>query len=307
MEILRVDTATTPFNLGTQKFQFPVVVDGYASTAVTVNVTDLSDSTLAMDAVQVTTTSASKITISVPLKYDADYKVQVYNTHTAIAAANLIFEDVYEIRRPYVDPNTKGTTATEISCYATDEQLARAIIDSIVDDGFYYTKKNINAVGNGSDFIPVWDNVKVINAVYENNVLVTAKTFELTKDGSAITQTYTGELNRSESAPVLLPASSSDYTELIYGYTGFPKEYDYRINADVGYINVPSDIKRATELLIEDISCGRLDYYKRYIGSYNTDQFRIQFDKAVFQGTGNILVDKILEKYKKPVTRPGVL
>lgn len=307
MEILRVDTATTPFNLGTQKFQFPVVVDGYASTAVTINVTDLSDSTLVMDSAQVTTTSSSKITISVPLKYDADYKVQVYNTHAAVAAANLIFEDVYEVRRPYVDPNTKGTTATEIASYATDEQLARAIIDSIVDGGFYYTKKNINAVGNGSDFIPVWDNVKVINAVYENNVLVTAKTFELTKDGSAITQTYTGELNRSESAPVLLPASSSDYTELIYGYTGFPREYDYRINADVGYVNVPSDIKRATELLIEDISCGRLDYYKRYIGAYNTDQFRIQFDKAVFQGTGNILVDKILEKYKKPVTRPGVL
>ena len=307
MEILRVDTATTPFNLGTQKFQFPVVVDGYASTAVRINVTDLFDSTLVMDAVQATTTSASKVTISVPLKYDADYKVQVYNTHAAVAAANLIFEDVYEVRRPYVDPNTKGTTATEIAAYATDEQLARAIIDSIVEGGFYYTKKNINAVGNGSDFISVWDNIKAINAVYENNVLVTSKTFELTTDGSAITQTYTGELNRSESAPVLLPASSSDYTELIYGYTGFPREYDYRINADVGYINVPSDIKRATELLIEDISCGRLDYYKRYIGAYNTDQFRIQFDKAVFQGTGNILVDKILEKYKKPVTRPGVL
>lgn len=307
MEILRVNTATTPFNLGTQKFQFPVVVDGYASTAVRINVTDLFDSTLVMDAVQATTTSASKVTISVPLKYDADYKVQVYNTHAAITAANLIFEDVYEVRRPYVDPNTKGTTATEIASYATDEQLARAIIDSIVEGGFYYTKKNINAVGNGSDFIPVWDNVKIINAVYENNVLVTSKTFELTTDGSAITQTYTGELNRSESAPVLLPASNSDYTELIYGYTGFPREYDYRINADVGYINVPSDIKRATELLIEDISCGRLDYYKRYIGAYNTDQFRIQFDKAVFQGTGNILVDKILEKYEKPVTRPGVL
>jgi len=307
VEILRVDTATTPFNLGTQKFQFPVVVDGYASTAVRINVTDLFDSTLVMDAVQATTTSASKVTISVPLKYDADYKVQVYNTHAAVAAANLIFEDVYEVRRPYVDPNTKGTTATEIAAYATDEQLARAIIDSIVEGGFYYTKKNINAVGNGSDFISVWDNIKAINAVYENNVLVTSKTFELTTDGSAITQTYTGELNRSESAPVLLPASSSDYTELIYGYTGFPREYDYRINADVGYINVPSDIKRATELLIEDISCGRLDYYKRYIGAYNTDQFRIQFDKAVFQGTGNILVDKILEKYEKPVTRPGVL
>lgn len=307
MEILRVHTTATPFNQGTQKFSFPVTVTGYASTAVTINVTDLGDSSLAMDAVQATTTSASKVTISVPLKYDADYKVQVYSGHTTPASANLIFEDFYEVRRPYTDPNTKGTTATEIAAYATDEQLARAIIDSIVDDGFYYTKKDILATGNGSDFIAVWDKVVKINSVYENNVLVTSKTFELTKDGSAITQTYTGELNRSESAPVLLPASSSDYTELIYGYTGFPREYDYRISADVGYVNVPSDIKRAVELLVEDISCGRLDYYKRYIGAYNTDQFRIQFDKAVFQGTGNILVDKILEKYKKPVTRPGVL
>ena len=307
MEILRVHTTATPFNQGTQKFSFPVTVTGYASTAVTINVTDLGDSSLAMDAVQATTTSASKVTISVPLKYDADYKVQVYSGHTTPTLANLIFEDFYEVRRPYTDPNAKGTTATEIASYATDEQLARAIIDSIVDGGFYYTKKDILATGNGSDFIAVWDKVVKINSVYENNVLVTSKTFELTKDGSAITQTYTGELNRSESAPVLLPASSSDYTELIYGYTGFPREYDYRINADIGYVNVPSDIKRATELLVEDISCGRLDYYKRYIGSYNTDQFRIQFDKAVFQGTGNILVDKILEKYKKPVTRPGVL
>lgn len=307
MEILRVDTTTTPFQLGTQKFQFPIVVDGYASTVVRVNVTDLSDSTLVMDAVQATTTSASKLTISVPLKYDADYKIQVYNTSATPAAANLIYEDFYEIRRPYVDPNTKATTATDIATYAANEQLARAIIDSIVTDGFYYKKKAILAIGNGSDFIPVWDNVKSIVSVYENNVLVTAKTFELTVDGSAITKTYTGELNRSESAPVLLPASNSDYTELIYGYTGFPREYDYKIIAEVGYLNIPADIKKATELLIEDISCGRLDYYKRYIGSYNTDQFRIQFDKAVFEGTGNILVDKILEKYKKPVTRPGVL
>jgi hypothetical protein len=307
VEILRVDTATTPFQLGTQKFQFPIVVDGYASTAVTVNVTDLSDSTLVMDAVQATTTSASKLTISVPLKYDADYKIQVYNTHGTVAAANLIYEDFYEVRRPYVDPNTKGTTATEISAYAANEQLARAIIDSIVVDGFYYKKKAILAIGNGSDFIPVWDNVKSILSVYENNVLVTSKTFELTKDGSAITQTYTGELNRSESAPVLLPASNSDSVELIYGYTGFPIEYDYKVIAEVGYLNVPADIKKAIELLVEDIDCGRLDYYKRYVGSYNTDQFRVQFDKAVFEGTGNILVDKILEKYRKPVTRPGVL
>jgi hypothetical protein len=171
---------------------------------VRVNVTDLSDSTLVMDAVQATTTSASKLTISVPLKYDADYKIQVYNTSATPTAANLIYEDFYEVRRPYVDPNTKATTATDIASYAANEQLARAIIDSIVTDGFYYKKKAILAIGNGSDFIPVWDNVKSILSVYENNVLVTAKTFELitaykievgdiiiSKDGNEIVKSLT--------------------------------------------------------------------------------------------------------------------
>ena len=60
-------------------------------------------------------------------------------------------------------------------------------------------------------------------------------------------------------------------------------------------------------MLIEDIKCGKLDYYKRYITSYNTDLFKIQFDKSMFDGTGNYIVDKILEKYEFNITRPGVL
>jgi len=74
-----------------------------------------------------------------------------------------------------------------------------------------------------------------------------------------------------------------------------------------GYKKLPSEIVRATELLIEDIACGRLDYYKRYIVDYNTDQFKIKFDPGVFEGTGNILVDKILSKYLKPIITLGVL
>jgi hypothetical protein len=70
---------------------------------------------------------------------------------------------------------------------------------------------------------------------------------------------------------------------------------------------VPSDIVRAATLLIDDIKCGRNDYYQRYISAYNTDQFRLQFDKRVFEGTGNIVVDKILSKYAKSITRLGVL
>jgi hypothetical protein len=55
------------------------------------------------------------------------------------------------------------------------------------------------------------------------------------------------------------------------------------------------------------LKCGKLDYYKRYISAYNTDQFRIQFDKSMMDGTGNFIVDKILEKYETTITKPGIL
>ena len=40
---------------------------------------------------------------------------------------------------------------------------------------------------------------------------------------------------------------------------------------------------------------------------YSTDQFKVEYNKNSFEGTGNILVDKILDKYKENIIRPGVL
>ena len=38
-----------------------------------------------------------------------------------------------------------------------------------------------------------------------------------------------------------------------------------------------------------------------------SDAIRIQFDKTMFNGTGNFLVDKILEKYVKTIVKPGII
>lgn len=402
MELIKVNSGTTASttgwtykNLGTDKFVFTIDFPATftAATAYLV-VTDMLDSSIVYKK-SWTRASFNGADIVVPLRYDADYKVQVYSG-TSIISSNLFFEDYYEIRRPYVDPTTKGTTATEIANYKDSEALARAIIDSIVTDGFYYKKKLINAVGLGNDYLAIWNNLKRVLALYENNVLIyrdedkvqitgfwdatptsnanvgfvttsqldyavgdivtiqdstgldgTYTIYELlesaevygfritgrqvtsaevsaqvkfgsvksywesqyafTADGAAITLEYVGEINRKESTPSGFPAGSSDYLGLLYGSRGFPAGGDYTIVGEDGYIMVPSDVKRATELIIEDIDCGRLDYYKRYINAYNTDQFDVKFDTAVFEGTGNILVDKILSKYFKNITRPGVL
>ena len=273
---------------------------GVVDEDVTVTVTDLADlsiSTLEFDELS----TGDTVTINIPGRYDSDYRVEVS------IDGDIVSDTTYEIVRPYVNPTTKGDTASDISAYADNEELARAIIDSIVGEGFYYKKKVLNFTGTGSDYLPIWDDVKKVLAVYENNKLVTDREYEVTSDKTAIVEKSTDNINRAESAPLVLPAASSDSLDPQFIYRGFGKTWDYRITVEYGHTSVPSDIVKATEMLVHDIECGKLDYYKRFISSYNTDQYRIQFDKGLFEGTGNILVDKILSKYSKSITKLGVL
>jgi hypothetical protein len=292
MQILRVP----PYNL-------TVTLDvGSPSTVYNYSIIDMADFSETIGIA--TSNTSSKVEIELSSKYDTQYKIEVDGE-----------EHYIDVIRPYINPNDHGNTASEVAAYASNEELARAIIDSVCDVEFYYKKKVIQTTGQGTDYLPIWVDAKKVLKVYENNVLLydaddlenSVSAFEIIPDGSAITMTFNDAINRDESARILLPASPTDITELDYSARGFPKTWDYTVILEVGYNKVPSDIIRATELLIHDIDCGKLDYYKRYIGAYNTDQFRIQFDKAVFEGTGNLIVDKILDKYRKPIEFIGAL
>lgn len=246
----------------------------------------------------------SHISIDLPSDYDSSFLILIDDS-----------EHYIDLVRPYVNPNDYGTTASEINQYAEHEELARAIIDSIVREGFYYKKKVIEMTGLGADYLPLWADAKKVLKVVENNILVWDSNdpdlyeveYKLSDNKTAITQGYAEGINRNESAPLLLRGATTDYDDTGYSFRGFPHTWDYTVTLAVGHKTIPSDIVRATKLLIEDISCGKLDYYKRYISQYNTDQFRLQFDKQVFEGTGNILVDKILSKYTKSIRSIGVL
>lgn len=292
MEILRVP----PYNLSvTIEVSDPATQYSYT-------VTDMAD--LSITSGTVTSNSSAKVTVSLPSKYDGLYTLTIDGE-----------DHLIDVVRPYVDPTTKGATASEIAKFAANEQLARAIIDSVIVDGFYYKKKVVELTGLGADYLPVWQNSYKLLRLHENNVLVFDADipedftvhYELTEDRFAIKEKYVGTFNRLEAAANIIPAAPSDIIDAKYNYRGFAKGFDYKAVLEVGYKRIPQDIVRATELLIEDIACGKLDYYKRYISDYNTDQFKLKFDSSVFNGTGNLLVDKILSKYMISIRNIGVL
>jgi hypothetical protein len=268
------------------------------------------------------------------VKYDKSYPVTIYESVTVSGVENtrgdIVVEDNLDITRPYVDPATLGTTPTEIAEYAEHEKLARAIIDSVTG-GFYYNRTYLEVVGQGTDYVPLWDKTHKILTVHENAELVydsseTPNTlgvynYLITKDKSAITKDpleLTDALNRAERKPARIPLAYSDSISMfdtedsgnvqtVTSGVGFAEGTDYIFLLETGHKVVPYDIQDAAKMLINDIKCGKLDYYKRYVKMYSTEQFKIEYDKRLLDGTGNILVDKILDKYTNNMSKPWVL
>ena len=289
-----------------------VVPAGYINVDIYARVTDMADLSI-QDIEFLDSSTGDDLEISLPGRYDNNYRVELFKIVSGTEV--LIYEEFYELIRPYVDPNTLGTTASEIAEYTTLELVARSIIDTFATDGFYNKKTTLVETGNGSDYLHLWNKAYRVFKVYENNELVYDRStpdtnkydYAITSDKTAIQKTYAGQFNRSESTGPNLISARGDLGEYGYGGASFPQGHDYKIVVDQGYLTVPADIEYASKLLIEDLKCGKLDYYKRYVTAYNTDQFRIQFDKTMFNGTGNFLVDKILEKYVKTIVKPGII
>ena len=364
-----------------------------ADTNYVIELEDLVDHSI--ETLGVTSNSSSQVVYELPqskVQFDRDFAIRIYNTMGLAVVDNNL--NVY---RPYVDPNTLATIASEIAEYKMLEIVARAIIDEFTNDGFYNHKLVVQGVGNNTDYFPLWHDTNKVIKVYENNVMVYNEedspidllsfydvnqnvnegvglttsvkhnyslgdlvdlsgfaesfselnnrfrvsevideysfrvskvisdyslatsqsvgttervwndSYSVTLDNSAIYRTYDNRINRYQSAPISLPASNGDLGFANPGSPAFQRDYDYTFVLDVGHKAIPPEVEYAAKLLIEDIKCGKMEYYKRYITSYNTDQFKIQFDKKMLEGTGNIIVDKILGKYIQTITRFGVL
>ena len=284
--------------------------------------------------VTLTSDSNSEVTYTLTgdfIKYDHDYSVLIYDSPED-ATGDIVVQDILNIIRPYVDVRDLVNTPTEIAEYEQYERLARTIINSIVGaQGFMFEKSILEVVGQGTDYLPLWSLAYKVLQVYENSELVYDSTqnppnlgeyvYGITQDRSAIYKDLVGDAsayNRAEKKPLQYRNSVSDsfnaYSALdtptfSANNTGvmFPDGVDYVIVYETGHRVIPNDIRDAAITLMDDIRCNKLEYYKRSIDQYQTDQFTIKWDPRHLDGTGNLLVDKALEKYITDLRKPWVI
>jgi len=303
MEVLRLP----PYPIDT-KWDVPT-----PSTQYKLYIEDLIDHSV--EELTVTSDANSQITYTIQqakAQFDRKFLFRILNM-----SGQIILDSNLDILRPYIDYRTLGTTASEIQEYKILELVARGLIDSVVTDGFYNEKHIVEINGSGADYMPIWEDLNKVLKVYKNNVLVydidaedpedNSENYIVTLDNSSIVRIEEQPYDRLQSAPLEVPGAYGDIGHIGTRGVAFPKGVDFLFVLDIGYKAVPPDIEYATKILIEDLKCGKLDYYKRYVSAYNTDQYRIQFDKTLLDGTGNMIVDKILSKYEKNITKIGMI
>ncbi len=322
---------------------FPINITYDAPLANTDYLVTIENATKTVSASQVIRSDADKkVTLTLAgdlIKYDHDYSVEIYKINDdEDSEDNIVVQDMLTIIRPYVNPNTLGVTATEIAEAKYNESIARAIVDALTTRGFTFERKILEVVGQGTDYIPVWGTIYKVNQVFENGKLVYDITntvdgpaldgfhYEVTKDRTAIVKvptdsSYYDSKDRSERKPLKYRDAGSDSFYVYAPYenydnmwtntkntaVAFPEGFDYIIDYDSGYKVIPNDIQDAMTMIINDLKCGRMDHYKSYVTEYETDQFKIKYDSSKFSGTGNILVDIILDKYTTNFRTPGML
>jgi hypothetical protein len=225
-------------------------------------------------------------------KYDLDGSVIMYNS-----SGNVVFQSFFASVMPYCDISE---VAAKLNLPADDvrqyEKIARYIIDSKTG-GFKFVYKSIETIGMDTDYLLIGEKIHSLFKLYENAQLV----YDVENPGTK--PKYF--LNKNKTAVIREPVFDEEnrihYKKVWkdrYASGEFREDFDYIVEGEFGYVVIPFDITEATGLLINDLACGNNRYLNKYMQSIKMDGFDFKyFDEALF-GTGNLIVDNILQKYK---------
>lgn len=293
MELLRV----TPFPLTLEYSSLPEDLP--------VIVTFASTRNSFIEDVEATVSSGGILSVELSerfSRYDGEYSVVVYEVDGGEKGDALLM-DTLRIVRPYIDSAALAPLGQE-SDYAKYERVARIMIDNVVG-GFYYTLASVDLQGTGSDRLVVGGRVNKLLRVIENNTLLyeinsedNIAEYTLNSDKTAVILFEDSENNMADGRPVLpVIAGSDSYDYPQMRSVSFPNGYDYTVQVENGWPMVPQDIKEAATLIVEDMACGAPNYWVKYVRNYETKDYKVDFHRPSFAGTGNVIVDQILFRY----------
>lgn len=239
-------------------------------------------------------------------QYEVNLKIQW--TYT-LDSVTIVDDEITKVFTPYVE---FGEIITELGLGSepqdpnyfppaklrTAERLARLQINHYTGALFGLKQGYQETFGNDNDTILFTEKMTGFTKLYQDDELVYDSTANFNAYGYLLELTQTGlgiritnsETNDSTQIP---PSAYYPGRSLI-----FPSKSRYKIECSMGYQYIPTEVKQAAMILINDHLYNDSLWRERYIESFDTGNMRLKFRDSAFTGTGNILVDDMLEPFK---------
>ena len=236
--------------------------------------------------------------------YDRNIKIEFVTTSSAGAYNDIQYASLI---RPYASPSRileladiPASASANTDLLRRLEKKARLSLNSYIGDSFYKEKRTLTVFGQNTDIITTPIPIQRIDKVYEDDLLV----YE--RDNSTYQLDFPLEIDDSGTRIKIVNSSSNNKEILefpkfsVFYYEGiFKKDFSYKIDGIWGWEYIPADIELATALLVEDYLCNDFNIRNKNIGQLSNDSYNIKYGSDFSTGTGNLIVDNLIAKYKE--------
>jgi hypothetical protein len=206
---------------------------------------------------------------------------------------------------PYVTADEITEAIPDISSYATPAEIVRVerrirgVIETYTGQKFGRFVGRRQIIGAGESQLKLPERLVSLTDIAGSNVL-----FDSTGHAASGFYSVRGDgwyLGVSE------PTPEGDYAfenvirdpDSMWNRGGFRDNIVYTVDGVWGYDEVPTGVKEAALIMIEEALCPQAVYRERYLKAISGDGWRYEFVGAAYSGTGNVIADQLLEEYRR--------
>ena len=250
------------------------------------------------------TLTDGEVTVQLEFVYQAESIVQ---TRTATVVTPLL--DKYEILEIY--PEATDAEVVEI------ERAVRVIIQAHTGQSFGLFEGTKSVEGHGERALRLPERLVELTGLSTRSAVLNPNSAIVVSDGWYLKKGWSEEVSSIEDDSTYWTGweptqdaapGEPGYEKPGHGHviaapgvratpTQWADDYPFAITGKWGYTSVPTAVKEAAKLLVNDYACSEIAYRDRYLESIKAADWRLQFNERAWESTGNVRADQLLDEY----------
>lgn len=250
--------------------------------------------------------------LTIPVPYEAVATEGERSAKVTFLVGGSEFErEVYfNVATPYMDlhevKDLLGSGTSSVEAFKA-EAAARNIINVFCGQSFGHSTKTLEVMASDTNVIPLPEHLIRLDRLEEAGITVFDRDDEYPAGGFFGDDVYavsgSGWFIQSQRGGVHTWTDREEYSvnpirvPSAMRNQRFKENLFYNISGEFGYRAVPSEVREAAALLIEDYSCMESIYRDKFIKSIDTSSWRAEFHGRAFEDTGNARANILLQPW----------